>query len=360
MKVLMITTHINFGGISSYTFSLAKALIKNGHEVVCASSFGEMLPLFKRHGIRIINIPINTKSELNPMIIISLIRLLMLNRTEKFDVIHAHTRVTQVLASYLNRITKIPFVSTCHGFFRRNLGRQLYPCWGQRVIAISEAVKKHLMIDFYIKEENIKLVHNGIDIDQFRVLAKRSDLDHKTRTVGIIARLSTVKGHKYLIEAMAEVVKEFEDARLFIFGQGKIKYELIKLAQSLKISKQVFFLPSVSNTAEVLQEIDIFVMPSIQEGLGLSILEALACGVPVVASNVGGIPSIIKHDVSGLLVDPANPMALAGAIMHVMEDRSLAIRLGRKGRQQVEEKFNLGKMASDIEKVYAEVIKKDL
>ncbi len=360
MKVLLITTHINFGGISSYTFSLAKALINNGHEVVCASASGEMLPLFKRNKIRTINIPINTKSELNPLIIMSLIRLLMLNRTEKFDIIHAHTRVTQVLASYLSKITKIPFVSTCHGFFRRNLGRQLYPCWGDRVIAISEAVKKHLMIDFYVKEEKVKLVHNGIDINQFKITAKRSDANYKSKTVGIIARLSTVKGHKYLIEAMAEVIREFDDARLFIFGQGKIKYELIKQAQSLKILKQVFFLPSISNTAEVLQEIDIFVMPSIQEGLGLSILEALACGVPVVASNVGGIPSIIKHDVSGLLVEPANPMAIAGAIMRVMEDRRLAIRLGQKGRQQVEEKFNLGTMVSEIEKVYEEVIKKDL
>ena len=358
MKVLLITTHINFGGISSYTFSLAKALIKNGHEVVCASSSGEMLPLFNRNGIRTIHIPINTKSELNPLIIMSLVRLLMLNRTEKFDVIHAHTRVTQVLASYLSKITKIPYVTTCHGFFRRNFGRQLYPCWGKRVIAISEAVKKHLLIDFYVKEEKIRMVHNGIDIEQFRIQAKRSDPDYKTRTVGIIARLSTVKGHQYLIEAMAEVLGEFDDARLFIFGQGRIKYELIDQAKSLKISEKVFFLPSVSNTAEVLQEIDIFVMPSVQEGLGLSILEALACGVPVVASNVGGIPSIIKHDVSGLLVEPGNSMALAGAIMRVMEDRNLATRLGIKGRQEVEERFNLGNMAADIEKVYNEVIKK--
>jgi len=289
----------------------------------------------------------------------SLIRLLMLNRTEKFDIIHAQTRVTQVLASFMSKLTGIPFVSTCHGFFRRNMGRQLYPAWGERVIAISEAVQKHLLIDFYVPEEKVKLVHNGIDIDMFRIMGKRLDPDYKCRTVGIIARLSTVKGHKYLIEAMAEVIREFEDARLFVFGQGKIKYELIKQAEHLKISAKVFFLPSISNTAEVLQEIDIFVMPSLQEGLGLSILEALACGVPVVASNVGGIPSIIKHDVSGLLVEPGNPMALAGAIMHLMEDRNLAMRLGQKGRHEVEERFNLGKMAADIEKIYAEAIKKD-
>ncbi|MFH1093633.1 MAG: glycosyltransferase family 4 protein [Candidatus Omnitrophota bacterium] len=358
MKVLLITTHIDFGGISSYTFSLAKALINNGHEVVCASSQGEMHSIFQKNGIRMITIPVNTKSELNPKVMMSLIRLLVLNRKEKFDVIHAQTRVTQVLAWYMSKLTKIPFLSTCHGFFRHNIGRQFFPCWGEFVIAISEAVKKHLMIDFYVPEKKVKLVHNGIDIDKFKILSKRLDLNYKCRTVGIIARLSTVKGHKYLIEAMAQVIREFGDARLFIFGQGKIKYELVNQAERLKISSKVFFLPSISNTAEVLQEIDIFVMPSVQEGLGLSILEALACGIPVVASNVGGIPSIIKHDVSGLLVEPGNPMALAGAIMHLMEDRSLAIRLGKKGRQEVEERFNLGKMAADMEKLYEEAIKK--
>ncbi len=360
MRILLITTHINFGGISSYTFTLAKALISRGHDVVCASSSGNMLSLFKKNGIRTINIPINTKSELSPMLILSLFRLLMLNKTEKFDIIHAQTRVAQVLASYMSKIIKIPFVSTCHGFFRRNIGRQIYPCWGERVIAISEAVKKHLMLDFYLPEERVKLVHNGIDIDRFKVLPRRSDPDHKDRTVGIIARLSTVKGHKYLIGAMSEVIREFDDARLFIFGQGKIKYELVRQAESLNISEKVFFLPSISNTPEVLQEIDIFVMPSVQEGLGLSILEALACGIPVVASNVGGIPSIIKHDVSGLLVEPGNSMALAGAIMRLMEDRNLAMRLGQKGRQEVEERFNREKMVADIEKIYEEVLKKKL
>jgi len=355
MKILILTTHINFGGITSYAFSLAKALNENGHEVVCASASGDMLGQFEKNNIRHVYMPISTKSELSPKIIISMFKLLLLMRREKFDVIHAQTRITQVLASCLSQITKVPFISTCHGFFKRNIGRQLFPCWGRRVIAISEAVKKHLMIDFYVPLGNIALVYNGIDAKEFKVSARREDKQYKDRTVGIIARLSTVKGHKFLLEAMAEVFKEFPDARLFIFGEGKIKYQLIALAEKLKINEKVFFLPSVSHTAEILQEIDIFVMSSIQEGLGLSILEALACALPVIASNVGGIPSIIKHNVSGLLVPPADSMALAGAIMRLMEDRSLVMRMGAKGRQEVEERFNLKVMADNIEAVYKQV-----
>jgi len=347
---------MNFGGISSYTFSLAKILVEMGHDVHCASANGDMCAQLKKNGIHYFPIPINTKSELSPMVLSSLIKLLIYARKEKFDIVHAQTRVTHVLAWYFSKITNTPFVTTCHGFFRNNLGRQLFPCWGKTVFAISDAVKKHLMIDFYVSSKKIALVPNGIAVENFTVSEKRLDPLHKDRTVGIIARLSSVKGHVYLIQAMAEVIKEFPDARLFIFGQGKIKYELVRLAEKLKISEKVFFLPAVSNTAEVLQEIDIFVMPSVQEGLGLSILEAQASGLPVVASNVGGIPTIVKHDVSGLLFNPQDPVSLAGAILRLMEDRHLAMRLGQKGRKDVEAFFNLQIMTSNVEQVYKKVI----
>ena len=356
MKILLVTTHMNFGGISSYTFSLAKILVKMGHDVYCASSSGDMSAQLEKNGIHHLPLPINTKSELSPKVLVSLIKLLFYMKKEKFEIVHAQTRVTQVLCWYFSKITKIPFVTTCHGFFRQNLGRQLFSCWGQRVFAISDAVKKHLMIDFYVPNEKIALVPNGIAVEKFIVAEKRLDPEYKDRTVGIIARLSSVKGHIYLIKAMADVVKEFPDSRLFIFGHGKIKYELVRLVEKLKISEKIFFLPAVSNTAEVLQEIDIFVMPSIQEGLGLSILEAQASGLPVVASDVGGIPTIVKHDISGLLFKPKDVGALSGAILRLMEDRQLAMRLGKKGRRDVEKLFNLQIMTSEVEKIYKEVL----
>jgi len=358
MKILFLTTHLNYGGISSYTFSLAKELCELGNEVYIASASGDLMTPLKKTKIKHIHIPIKTKNELNPLILFSMFKLIGLIRRESIDIIHAQTRVTQVLASLLAKATKVPFVTTCHGFFRRNIGRQFFPCWGEKVIAISEAVRKHLMIDFYVEENDIAMVYNGIDIDYYRVPDKRTDLNYQDKTVGIVARLSSVKGHKYLIEAMAQVFAEFPEARLFMFGEGKIKYELVKQAQALKITDKAFFLPAVSNTSEVLQEIDIFVMPSLQEGLGLSILEAQACGLPVIASNVGGIPSLVKNEVTGLLVEPQDARALAAEIMKVMENKTLAMRLGKAGRKQVEEKFNLKQMAKKIEQIYQGIVKK--
>ncbi|MFH2138896.1 MAG: glycosyltransferase family 4 protein [Candidatus Omnitrophota bacterium] len=358
MKVLILTTHLNYGGISSYCVSLSNTLAQKGHTVFIASASGEMSVQLSHENISQVAIPIRTKSELSPRVFLSIFKLVRLIRQQKIDIIHAHTRVTQIVAYYLSKITKVPFTTTCHGFFKRNIGRQIQPAWGDKVIAISDAVKKHLMIDFYVNEKQIALIPNGIDISRFRVTQKRNDKNIPARTVGIVARLSPVKGHMYLIEAMARVIKEFPDGRLLVFGDGNIKYKLIKQAEELKIAEKVFFLPSVSNTAEVLQEIDIFAMPSLQEGLGLAILEAQACGIPVIGSNVGGIPTVIKHDLSGLLVQPKEPMSLAGAIMRLMESKELAIRLGMHARDEVVRNFNLETMVVKIEEMYKEILKK--
>ncbi len=358
MKILILTTHMNYGGISSYCFGLAKCLREKDHRVFIASSGGNMLNQLEKHNIRHKFIPINTKSELNPLVLLSLIKLFIFVRRQKIEIIHAQTRVTQVLAYFLSRLNSIPYVTTAHGFFKPKQARLLFPCWGETVIAISEAVKRHLMIDFSVQEKRIVLIHNGIDTKKFKVNPQRNNADIPSRTVGIIARLSDVKGHKYLIEAMVAVIQKFPRARLFIFGEGKMKYRLVRLAEKLKINEKVFFLPSVANTAEVLQEIDIFVMPSLQEGLGLSILEAQACAIPVIASEVGGIPSVIENNVTGILVPPMDSAALADAIKKIMSDKKLAIELGFKGKESAQNNFDLKDMADKVENLYIKVIKK--
>jgi Glycosyltransferase len=241
MKILLITTHLEFGGISSYTFGLAKTLTAHNHSVWCASAGGALVPQFEKNRITHVRIPIKTKSELNPLLLICYAQLERLIRRESIDIIHAQTRVAQVLAAALSRNTGVPVVTTCHGFFTPNIGRQLFPGWGDKVIAISDAVAKHLMIDFFVPQEKIAMIPNGIDVGAFRVSPKRSDMNHPDRTVGIIARLSPVKGHAYLVEAMAAVIREFPDARLFIFGQGKINIIWSLSRKNLELSTKCCF-----------------------------------------------------------------------------------------------------------------------
>jgi glycosyltransferase involved in cell wall biosynthesis len=363
MNILYLSNHLNTGGITSYIFSLAKGFKERRHNVYVASSSGNCLGKFIQEGINYIPIPIKTKSEVDPRIIFSLFKLLKYIREKNIEIIHANTRVTQVLACLLQKYSGRPCVSTCHGFFRPNMSRRIFPCWGKMVIAISQQVKDHLRDDFKVGEERIRIIHNGIDIERFCVQDETARFSAKekfglqgAKIIGIIARLSDVKGHIYLIQAMQEVLKKRPDSRLLIIGEGREERKLRDLAKNLGIADKVSFIPSVTDTAEALSAIDVFVTPSLKEGLGLSLMEAMGCGIPVVGSNVGGIKTLIRHGENGLLVEPADPERLSGAILELLQDELKAKSLGEAARIFIHQNFSLSKMLLETEEVYRECL----
>jgi len=363
MKILLVATHLNFGGIASYTASLAKGLSKRGHKVFVASGGGDFTRKLKEDGIVHLRLPVSTKSELNPKVLISALILSGFVRRESIDIMHAHTRVTQIASNIASKLTGVPYVTTCHGFFKKRTGRRLFGAWGRKVIAISEAVREHLVNDFKIQKARIELVYNGIDLESIKDYSEgeREQIKRGLRlqsgpVVGVIARLSPVKGHRYLIEAMKLVLEKIPDAGLLIIGNGKIKGELVALSQGLGISSSVRFLDSVFDTPKYLSIMDVFALPSIQEGLGLSTIEALAVKRAVVASDVGGIYSVVRDHSTGLLVPPREPRALADAILKLFSDEPLRRKYGNEGRRLVEEKFSLDLMIEKIERIYRMIV----
>jgi len=364
MNILYLTNHLNIGGISSYVLTLAKGLKAKGHNIYIASGPGELIEQFKREGINYIPIPIKTKAEIGPKVLISLMMLENFMKEKKIDIIHANTRVTQVLACLFQKRTKRPFISTCHGFFKKRLLRRIFPCWGLRVIAISEQVKEHLIKDFKVDEKNITVIHNGVDVEKFGRRKKEEGRRKKEElglgsgpVVGIIARLSDVKGHVYLIEAMKSVLQDVPNAQLLIVGEGKMKNKLARLIAKLAIDRNVVFLPSVRDTASVLSIMDIFVMPSIEEGLGLSLMEAMAAGVAVIGSDVGGIKSLIMDGENGLLVKPKDALGIQEAILGLLKDEQKREFLGKNARIFIAQNFSQEKMLLQTEGVYSECLK---
>jgi lipopolysaccharide heptosyltransferase II len=364
MNILIITTHLNFGGIASYTVSLARALSKRGHNVTVASSSGGMLDELKLTGARHILINIDTKSELSPKILTSLSKLIKIFKKEKFDIIHAQTRVTQVLAFLLSKFTDVPFVSTCHGFFRPHWGRKLFGFWGSNVIAISEAVKRYLIEKMGVDAGRVCLIYNGLDIDRFsKDFTSREKVESKENlglknepVVGCVCRLSHVKGVQYLLVAMQRILERLPRAQLLIVGGGNYKEDLVGLARRLGIQENVFFHPPLGDISSVFAAMDVFCLPSLQEGLGLAIMEAMAWGLPVVATCTGGISDLIEDGIDGLLVRPKDPEALAGAILELLCDEKKAREFGIKAKASISRKFSLEKMVTKVEDLYSRVI----
>jgi glycosyltransferase involved in cell wall biosynthesis len=208
-------------------------------------------------------------------------------------------------------------------------------------------------------------VYNGVDIMRFSYPYSEAEKEQfrtkvglrNGQVVGIIARLSPVKGHKYLLAAMREVVNLKPHAQLLIVGEGPLKEELFEQTMALGLKENVVFLGSTFDTAIALSVIDIFALPSLQEGLGLSIMEAQAAGVPVIASNVGGIYTIIKDRENGLLIPPKDSLSLTQAIIELMDNPKLAKKMGEKGREVIRENFSLDEMTERIEKLYIQCVK---
>jgi glycosyltransferase involved in cell wall biosynthesis len=370
MKVLLLTSHIDVGGIGVYTVNLAKYLKKKGIDVAVVSGGGNLENILSKEGIRHIIMDIRTKSEFGLKVwklVPSFVRFV---KEEKFDVVHAQTRVTQVLACVTGCLTGVSFISTCHGFFKHaRLGRKLFPCWGDKVIAISQKVQDHLLNDFNLPKEKTVQIYNGIETERFlnhksgknekSVLTRTLGLEDGALIVGTVGRFSSVKGHKYLIDAFKKVIRQYDGkCQLLLVGdEGSEKKKLQELANESGVSANVFFeSENRASLEEYLGLIDIFCLPSIQEGLGISLMEAMAAGCACVASDVGGVSELIEADINGLLVRSKNADALSDAIIRLAGDTDLRECLAMKAREKAQACFSIEDTAERTIRVYEDVM----
>lgn len=366
MKILHLTRHLDIGGIPRYIVDVSERLAAKGHKITVASTGGIQRAQLERAGIAHITIPLSSKFEYGINLWRSWLALLPHLRAQSFDVVHAHTRVAQVLAGLIEKFHGIPAVTTCHGFFKPNLGRRLWPCWGRKVIAVSPAVAEHLATTHNVPRETIVCIPNGIDAEKFRPPAPDSTqialreilgIPADAMVVGCTARLSQVKGLEYLLEAVALSRKKHPDLYCLIVGEGPSRSGLEVLTGKLGLYGKVIITGVVNDIAPYLAQMDIFVLPSRMEGLGLSILEAFAAGKPVIASRVGGIVNVVRDRENGLLVSSGSAEEIADAVDLLLEDKKLAAELAKKGFQTVREEFSLDRMAEGIEAVYGSVLK---
>jgi glycosyltransferase involved in cell wall biosynthesis len=364
IRVLQLTTHLNIGGIGNYILTLSRSLKDRGLSVAVASSGGELEGELARCGIPHITLDMRTKSELSPKIVKSILRLRALVKQEQIDIIHAHTRVSQVVANFVSRMTRVPYVTTCHGFFKTRF-RKIFDTWGVKVVAISDAVKEHLKGDLGVDEKRIELIYSGVDINRFSKEYSADEINVIKRSLGLnagpvvgtIGRLSPVKGQKFLIQAMDGVLRKRPNVQALIIGDGPEEDALKKLARDLGIESKVRFLTSSLDTHKALSAMDVFVFPSVKEGLGIALLEAMAAGKVCVASDIGGIGNIIKTRYNGILTSVGDVRALSESILELLDDASLRKTMGERGVALVRDKFSLGSMSDKMIKLYQEVLK---
>jgi len=228
-----------------------------------------------------------------------------------------------------------------------------------RLIAVSESIVRKIA-DERGSSAPVSLIYNGVDLERYDhqepccTLREEYSMVADAQIVGIVARLEPEKGHATLLEAWPLVLRSCPDAYLLVVGEGSRCDALREQAESLGVAHRVIFTGRREDVPAVTAALDVAVLPSYREAQGLSILEAMALGRPVVASDVGGIPEMIVDGVSGLLVPPHEPAPLAAAIVRLLRDHQLADMIGRAGHDLVHGRFCLEQMIAAVEDIYEE------
>jgi len=361
LNVIHLVEELTIGGLEKILTTIVLNLDKKKYNVSvwCLREGGFFADKLVKEGIDVKILHISTSR--NPLSIYKLYRFL---KSHKFDIIHTHAysagtigRMSAFLAGVPVIISHNHSVYDYYGKFY-NLVEWFLSLITDRVICISEVVNGFANKTQRINSKKLITIHNGID--DVCDLTEKSSSDLK-KELGIpinhpvictISHMEEHKGLKYLLEAASLLLQSKNDVSFLLVGEGVLKKELKILCADLKIEKNVIFAGEQSDISEILSLSDIFVLPSLREGLPLTILEAMACGKPVIATNVGGIPEIVKDGENGILVYPKDPETLYMAMNELLGDREKREKMGRIGKRVCDESFRTKTMVEKVEDLY--------
>jgi glycosyltransferase involved in cell wall biosynthesis len=271
------------------------------------------------------------------------------------DVIHIQSRRVLRQGKWLARRLNRPYVLTVHDYLSSQERVHLNDPECAQVITVSESVKRDFIAKTAVRPEIITVIPSGVDLNVEPRAEPILDPGH-VPVIGTAGPLETVKGLPFFLGAASRVLQTGRDVEFLIAGAGPEEANLRRLARELGISSKVTFVPYLLDFAESLSAMDIFCLPSLQQGLGTIMLEAMALGIPVIASRVGGVYSVIHDQHNGLLVPPSNSRQLADRILELLCDPLRARHIGENGRELVREEFGLQRMVLHTVDLYRQVI----
>jgi glycosyltransferase involved in cell wall biosynthesis len=279
------------------------------------------------------------------------------------EMLHTHGYKADVYGYLATRDSNITRISTCHTWHDNDLKDYLYGVLDRTVlrrfkmtVAVSEAVAKRLR-DAGVAAASIRIITNGIDVEEFSrgQPSLCADLRPNERLVGLVGRLAPEKGIQYFLEAVPIVLRSYPEVRFVVIGDGPERQNLARTARALGIEETVRFAGKLQVMPGVYASLDILVSSSLWEGLPMTILEALAAAIPVIATAVGAVPMVVLHEQTGLLVPAADAKALAGGIIRLLQDCELRERLADQGNQLVRQQFSAETMTTQYLRLYNEL-----
>jgi len=290
-------------------------------------------------------------------------RLFQIIRTVRPDIVHVHSRRgADLWGGVVSRFAKTRVVIT------RRVDNPEWAWLAQgkyrlydKVITISEGIRQVLLSED-IPSKNIVCVPSGINTTRYTIGCEKAwfcqELGYlpEDRVIGVIAQFIPRKGHRSIIEAAPRILSHFPGVRFLFLGQGPLKNELQQLCEKNNMTDYIHFAGFRNDLEQILPCLDLVLHPAIMEGLGVSLLQAAASGIPIVATHVGGIPEIVKEGVNGCLFEPGNIGEMVEAVLSLLQDEVKAWKFGEAGRKIVESNFSIEEMVNGNLRVYNEIL----
>ena len=376
-KVLHIHTLPVISGSGLNTFLTMEGLKKRGYETALACAPGGKLnSLVSSRGMRVIPFK-NLVQPLHPLkdslVVLDLARFL---KTHPYHIVHTHNSKAGFVGRLAAKLARVPaVVHTVHGFsfhdqeppWRQRLFRsmeRLAAQWCDQLIFISQPLMAWALREGIGKKEKMTRIYSGIELDRFQPVSEEKKMDLRRKwglgeqdaVVGIVSKLWDGKGHVQLLDAFQQIRRTKKEAKLVIVGEGYRLRDLRRRVDTLGLDGSVLFAGFQADVAPLVATFDAAVLPSLFEGMGRVLLEAMAMGKPVVASRVGGIPDLVEHGVNGYLVRPGSVEDLKESLLKILNNPSLARKMGQAGRQRIKSEFDALAMVDAIERVYRHLL----
>ena len=371
IKIIRVVVGLNQGGVQQMIFNLFKGLDKDIFEPIALAieNSGAIGEDIEREGFRVINLGLQRKSLSFIKIISELQRVFAM---EKPFIVHGSSYYPSVYSRVAAKFAGVPIlVSHEHLMFKtkrpkRQIISHVVSRFTDLHVAVCKSVKEQVIGWYKIPESKVVVVYNGVDTNVFnRTLSidqakAKLNMPRDSFIVGYVGRLDPEKGHSYLFQALRKIKEKFK-VRCVLVGTGRHEDNIKQLAKNYEIFDITEFLGLRRNIADLLSAMDTFVLPSLQEGFPNALIEAMAVGCSVIATNISGINEAVSDWENGLLVPPGNSDALASAIVLLQSNKEARIKISLAARKMVEEQFSLKKHIKKIEELYFTLLKeKDL
>ncbi len=352
LKVVLLSDRFEVRGSCAYTLRLLKHLELFGIDahVVCPNA--DMIPASVRAMLPIHVYP-HLRVPLWGRVILGMIRRDL--EPHPPNLIHVQSRRMLSAGAWLARELQVPYILTVHDYLSVRERLRLDRKFGKRVVAVSESVKSELLLQADLPSGLVTVIPAGVEIPSDEHLKPVLSPD-KIPVVGTAGPLESVKGLPFFLGAAQRVLAQLPHVQFLIAGAGPEEQNLRRLVRELGIVEAVTFVPNLSDFSTALEAMDIFCLPSLRQGLGTIMLDAMGRGVPVIATGVGGVFTAVSDNETGLVVPPSNSARLAERILELLNDPLKARALGAKGREVVKEQFGVERMVRETADLYREVV----